>query len=60
MLNINVKTSIYATRIENIKYRNKNIIKLKTYFIDILNTNLNPKNIIICTINDQINMLIDN
>jgi hypothetical protein len=60
MLNLNVKTSIYNTRIDTIKYRNKNIIKLKTYFIDILKTNLNHENIIIKTPIDLINIYINN
>jgi hypothetical protein len=60
MLNLNVKTSIYNTRIDNIKYRNKNIIKLKTYFIDILKTNLNSNNYIISTPINFIDIYINN
>jgi hypothetical protein len=60
MLNLNVKTSIYNTRLDTIIYRNKNIIKLETYFIDILKTTFNPNNLIIRTIIDFINICINN
>ena len=44
IMNINVKTSIYGARPENIVYRNKNIKKLDIYLEEIIDTNINKNN----------------
>jgi hypothetical protein len=44
IMNINVKTSIYGARPENLVYRNKNIKKLDIYLEEIIDTNINKNN----------------
>ena len=43
-LNIKINMEIYPARVDNIKYKNKNIKKLKTYPLDIITSNLNINN----------------